>query len=388
MDIVVAYCERWDTPLRTSKHHYIERLADAGHRVLYVEVPPNPLAIARRPGEFFAKTLPRLRAGVEQVRPNVWAMTGLFPLPFHRGLGGIFDRKWLNTLNQRFFLPRLRGAMDRLGFSQPVLLSYYPFLVPVLGHVGFARVVFHMVDEWEGLGGIPHAMAELTREMLGRADVTIVPSQRLFARYQPFSRDIRLLRHGTDCALFEPVSQGKVAPDPRLQDFSGPKIGYYGALHKLDFDLVREAALRQPEWAFIFIGPAGRGSQGGGPGETLPPNVHFWPSQDRATLPAFLAGIGVFWMPFEINELTHSMCPIKIYEVLSAGLPMVISKLDESRTVAGDLGIYAVDVTDHLRGLEQALANDEPMARTQRAAAVRGCDWNTRFQEFAALLAV
>ena len=155
MDIVVAYCERWDTPLRTSKHHYIERLADAGHCVLYVEVLPTPLSIARRPDEFLAKTLPRLRAGVEQVRPNVWAMTGLVPLPFHRGLGGIFDHGWLNTLNQRVFLPRLRGVMRKLGFSQPVLLSYYPFLVPVLAHFDFARVVFHMVDEWEGLGGIP-----------------------------------------------------------------------------------------------------------------------------------------------------------------------------------------------------------------------------------------
>lgn len=77
-DIVVAYCEWWDTPLRTSKHHYVERLANRGHRVLYVEVPPTPLSIEKRPGEFLTETVPRLHAGAEPVRPNVWAMTGVF----------------------------------------------------------------------------------------------------------------------------------------------------------------------------------------------------------------------------------------------------------------------------------------------------------------------
>lgn len=80
------------------------------------------------------------------------------------------------------------------------------------------------------------------------------------------------------------------------------------------------------------------------------------------------------------------MCSITIYEAMSGGVPMVISALDESRAVAGDLALFAENAEDHLRRLEQALESDGPEARRCRAAAVRDCDWAVRFQEFAALL--
>ena len=126
MDIVTCYCESWDTPLRTSKHHYLERLAEKGHRILYIEIPFNPLSVLKRPGEFLDNILPRYRAGVQQVKNNIWAMTGFFPFPYHRGLGGVFDREVLNSLNQKYFLPRLRRAMAYLDIREPVILNYYP----------------------------------------------------------------------------------------------------------------------------------------------------------------------------------------------------------------------------------------------------------------------
>jgi glycosyltransferase involved in cell wall biosynthesis len=385
MDIVVAYCEPWDTPLRTSKRHYLERMADQGHRVLYVEMPANPLSVARRPRDFFRRHLPRIRSGLIPLRKNIWAVTGFFPLFYHRGLGGFFDHAWLNAFNQRFFLRRLARTMRALDFDRPILLSYYPLILPVVDEINPGRVVFHMVDEWQGLAGIPRSMASLTRGMLERADVTIVSSRTLLERYRADARDIHLLRHGTDLELFIPVLEGKVVPDGRMLAYPGVRVGYYGALHKLDFDLIREVASQQPGWSFIFLGPVS-GYQGIGAPPPLPSNVHLWDAWPRETLPGFLAGLDLFWMPFVRSELTDAMCPIKLFEALSAGIPVVSTDLDETRDVGGEIVEYARDAHGHLEAIEKALAQDDAERRKSRAAAVAGYDWSVRTAVFSELL--
>ena len=385
MDIVVTYCERWDTPLRTSKHHYIERLAADGHRILYVEVPANPLSALRRFGEFKRQVFPRIRAGVEEVAHNIWAMTGVVPFPYHPALWGILDRPFVNRLNQLALLPRINAAQVKLGFKQPVLLSYYPLALPIIKELGASRTVFHIVDEWQGMAGIPRSMAVLTQEMLKRADVTIVTSGRLYERYRFSAKRIELIRHGTDLALFGPVAKGDVMPDARALALPGRKIGYYGALHKLDVELIIRVARARPRWSFVFVGPLS-GGQGVGKLDVFPPNVHFFGELPRRDLPKFLAALDAFWMPFAVNELTHSMCPIKIFEVMSAGLPLVSSDLDECRAVAGEIALFAGKTEEHVTQLERAVGMHSPEEVNLRMAAMSDYDWNNRYQEFSKLL--
>lgn len=385
MDFIVTYCECWETSLRTSKHHYIERLAADGHRVLYVEVPANPMSMLARFSEFKSQVLPRIRAGVEKVADNIWVMTGFVPLPYHPALWGIFDQLFVNQLNQRVFLPRLNAAQEKLRFKAPILLSYYPFVFPIIKEVGVSFTVFHMVDEWQGMAGIPRSMAKLTQAMLKHADVTIVTSSRLYERYKLSAKRIELLRHGTDLSLFEPVSKGSVTPDSRMQAFIGTKIGYYGALHKLDVEIIVRAAEARPNWTFVFVGPM-VGARGVRQQDTFPPNVHFFGEMPHASLPEFLAGLDSFWMPFVVNELTRSMSPIKMSEVLSAGLPIVTSDLDECRAMSGSLALFARNVDEHLAQLERSISMRSPKETKLRVEAMRDYDWNNRYKEFSKLL--
>lgn len=385
MDIIVTYCERWDTPLRTSKHHYIERLALDGHRILYVEVPANPVSVILKFYEFASQSLPRLMSGLELVAENIWVMTGFVPLPYHPALWGIFDRLRVNEINQHFLLPRLRAAQARLGFQAPILLSYYPFSFPILHELKPARTIFHIVDEWQGMAGIPSSMAKLTKGMLNSADVTIVTSARLFERYRHSAKRIELLRHGANIALFGAVAEGKVNPDSKMLTLPGRKIGYYGALHKLDIRLIFDVAEARPDWSFIFVGPIS-GGQGIIRQGALPPNVYLVGEMPHASLPKFLASLDAAWMPFLVNELTQSMSPIKIFEVLSAGLPLVISNLEECRAIAGKNALFAITSDEHLDQLECAVMLRGPKDTQQRVNAMKGCDWEFRYQNFLQLL--
>jgi UDP-galactopyranose mutase len=242
-----------------------------------------------------------------------------------------------------------------------------------------------MVDEWQGMEGIPSSMVGLTQAMLEHADVTIVPSRRLLERYKSSARRIELLRHGADTQLFGAVADGTVSADPTVLRMPGKKIGYYGALHKLDIGLIAKVAKSRADWTFIFVGPLS-GGQGIRRHMVLPSNVHFVGEKVHASLPEFLASLDVFWMPFVVNELTESMCPIKIFEVLSAGVPLISSDLDECRSVAGEHILFARNANEHVSQLARAMNLLHPEEICRRSRSMQGHDWDHRYQEFLRLL--
>jgi glycosyltransferase involved in cell wall biosynthesis len=311
----------------------------------------------------------------------VWVINGIVPFPFHRAIGGIFDFTVLNHINQCVILPRLVRAIKALEFNELTLISYYPFICPVIKKINFTHSIFHIVDEWQALSGIPNSMAKLTKIMLATSDVTIVTSSRLLKRYKPMARSIHLLQHGTDISIFKPVFDGFVEPHEMFRDLCGTKIGYYGALHKLDYDIIRCVAESKPNWNFVFVGPKNF-IKPGFENNFLPSNVRFVGPLDRVDLPKFLAALDVFWMPFVVNELTKSMSPIKIFEVMSSGLPIVSTDLEECRDISKEFGFYAKDAKSHLRALAEALKSDNKKRAAKQVKSVSDCDWDNRYKQF------
>lgn len=388
MDIIVAYCERWDTPLKTSKHHFISRLAKDNHRILYIEMPTNPFGILRHYKEYKLKIRPRIRTKCENVDKNIWVMTGFFPLPFHPALGPIFDSLIVNSINQFLFLSKLKYIIRCLKFKKPIFLSYYPFHQPILKKLDLSKIVFHMVDEWQGMNGIPKKMKYLTRSLLKEADLTIVPSRVLFDKYKKFANRIEYLEHGTDYELFSKLSDKKSRLKDKIQKLPGKKVGYYGALHKLDFNLICKVANLNKDKSFVFIGPLA-GSQGTSNKLNkliFPTNVFFFGEVDRTELPSFLCALDVFWMPFMINNLNHAMSPIKLYEVLSSGKPIVCSDLTELKKMGRNLVLFARDYDQHSIKINEAILSDSESKHRLRRITMKKYDWNDRYKIFSKLL--
>ncbi len=89
-------------------------------------------------------------------------------------------------------------------------------------------------------------------------------------------------------------------------------------------------------------------------------------------------------MPYAINDLTRSVFPMKVYEYLAAGLPVVTTPLPALNANAGV--IVAADAPATLAAIERALAEDGPEARRARSLAVRDNSWNARLEEIGTYL--
>ncbi len=88
--------------------------------------------------------------------------------------------------------------------------------------------------------------------------------------------------------------------------------------------------------------------------------MHLLGSRPYSALPEVLRGADAALVPYAINDLTRSVFPMKVFEYLAAGLPVVTTPLP---ALAGTDGVaVAADAPSTVAAVERALAEDGPDA--------------------------
>jgi glycosyltransferase involved in cell wall biosynthesis len=370
-DIIILSTQDWDA-LPTRKHHWSRMFAARGHRVLFVEQQMHWagwLVDARRQ---FGRAWRWLRgprpAGVERV----WVFTLPIVLPFFQMSAAV---NWVDNL---FLVPILRWALGRVGFRRPVLWTYTPHSADLVGRLGERLVVYECVDEFTASKGLvrPATIAALERDLLGKADVVIVTAPALLETKRALAREIHLVPNGAEIEHFARASRPDTIVPPDLARLPRPVIGFIGWIqYWVDFDLIAYAARARPEWSFVLVGPAEplarvdkvRGLR----------NVHFLGRKPYALVPDYVAGFDVCMNPYVLDGGAEATNPLKVYEYLASGKPVVSVDMPAAREF-GDCIIRAKDAPGFLAGLEQALESGGEGA-VQRQAAVAEHSWLARF---------
>jgi glycosyltransferase involved in cell wall biosynthesis len=166
-----------------------------------------------------------------------------------------------------------------------------------------------------------------------------------------------------------------------------PRIVFTGAIvaKKLDVPLLAALARARPGWSFALVGPIGMGDPGTDvsalEGE---PNIHLLGARTYTQLPDVLRAADAGLIPYARNELTESIFPMKVYEYLAAGLPVVATPLPSLREVAEVA--TASDAEGLARLLEEAIAADGLARRAERSRAAAAHSWERRLEEIAAAI--
>jgi glycosyltransferase involved in cell wall biosynthesis len=363
----------WDAELWTNQQHLMSRLA-VTNRVLFVE----SLGL-RRPhlkGRDLRRIGARLRRGLELPR-SVDQLHVLSPLvlPFHR-FGSV---RRLNS----WLLPRLVSrAVGRLNLRAPILWSYVPQAEALVDVLAPSLVVYHCVDDIAAQKGIDaESFRDAERRFAARADLVLASSSTLANRMRALSDNVVEVPNVADTRMFaQALEPGPV--DAALDDLSPPRIAFTGAVvaTKLDVDLLVDLARLRPEWSFPLVGPVGAGD----PRTDVSalrglPNVHLLGPRAYHDLPAVLRGVDAALIPYARNDLTASIFPMKVYEYLSAGLPVVATPLP---ALAGLTEIaFASDALGTAEQLELELAGDSPARRAERSRRAAAHSWDARLDE-------
>ena len=249
------------------------------------------------------------------------------------------------------------------GIGEAIVIVQLPSWWPVVKTLPWP-VVYDCMDLHEGFAT---GSAKFEEELLRRADLVVVSSAALEARAKRYRDDVLLLRNACD---FERFAKTKRANNAR------PVVGYYGAIAEwFDSELVSQLAARRSDWDFILIGSL-YGARMARLGEL--PNVKLVGEQPYESLPEWLSGFDVAIIPFTRTKLTEATNPVKVYEMLAGGKPVVSVPIPEVAALA-PLVRLASTVDEFGREIEAALS--ESQARSdERKAFAREQTWQQRYE--------
>jgi glycosyltransferase involved in cell wall biosynthesis len=378
-DIVCVGFADWDTELWTNQHHLMSRLARE-NRVLFVE--SLGLRQPQLAGKDVKRILRRLRRGVAPPRPAD-GLHVLSPLviPLHRFAV-------VRALNRRLLPFLVRRAARRLGLRRPILWAYVPQAEALLDALDPSLVVYHCVDDIAAQPGIDGASFRASETRFARrADLVLASAPSLAARMRTLNGNVLDAPNVADTALFaRALEDGPV--DAALDTLPRPRIVFTGAVvaTKLDVPLLVELARARPTWSFALVGPVGVGDPRTDVSAlATEPNLHLLGARRYDELPDVLRGADIGLIPYARNELTDGIFPMKVYEYLAAGLPVVATELP---SIAGVTEIAtAPDAAGLATLLDDALARDDVPRRAARSHTAEAHSWDVRLGEIATAIA-
>lgn len=209
-------------------------------------------------------------------------------------------------------------------------------------------------------------------EALTRADLVVASSARLFEEGCRYNSNVILAPNGCDYGLFS-RAQGRTLEVPEeLKNFDTPIIGFYGSVsHWLDTDLIYQTAENFPNCSIVIIGPGSHTLDG-----HRYPNIFCLGYKPYEVLPNYAQMFDVGIIPFRVSKMTEAANPVKMWEYLAAGIPVVTTALPEAK---GLPEVYYSDNKDRfLNNINIAIYQDSFEKKQARISLALNNSWLVR----------
>ncbi len=162
-------------------------------------------------------------------------------------------------------------------------------------------------------------------------------------------------------------------------DMPRPRMVFIGGMKgKIDFKLLELMAKKKPGWSLVLIGPKTE--------ENLDfdkliklDNVYWLGSIEHERVAGYLKECDVGLLPFRKIEYNKAVFPLKMFEYMAAGLPVVGCNLPSTEKYSEE-GVYA-----YCGNAEEFIVNCEKMIKmdrfyNNRIKAAEAADWEGKFK--------
>lgn len=319
-DLLLFSTADWDNPFWTNKQHMAIQFVKRGYRVLYVDsLGLRRPTLGQRDVSRMGRRLLRALSGMREVRPGIWRVSPLV-LPCQTSA-------WWRLWNREFLRSQLRLRLARLGMRRPLIWTYNPVIADLCATLPNVGIVYHCVDDLAAAPGIDGPTIRASERALGRvAQLCFTTSPRLRESMTPLFPRVEYEPNVCDQAFF--ATAGITAEPAELAAIPRPRLLFVGALseYKVDFALMERLARRYPDRHWVLVGPIGEGQPFSRHPPNLP-NVHILGPRFYGRLPYFMGHCDMAVLPIPHNDYTDAMFPMKFFEFLAAGLPVVGTRL-------------------------------------------------------------
>jgi glycosyltransferase involved in cell wall biosynthesis len=367
----------WDTPFRVGSHHYAGHFVDLGWNVGWLGGEFHAYNLLNNRAEL-ARKVPIWRRGGSRRRAGPWEYVPLKLLPYRKA--GVLGNARLAWHGHRWTLPPVKRALERGGFDGGDVLwltniQAYPWLTK---WGAWDVTVYRAADEHSAFAGSPRSLRSVEEQVVRSVDVVFAASHGVYDRLRQLRpRGVYHLPNGVDLTRF-----GGVHPAPdEYRAIPRPIAVYVGAIsYWFDLQLVAEVARARPGVSFVLIGEARVPAR---PLASIP-NVHLLGPRQPEQVPAYLQHADAGLIPFVRSALTNNINPLKMYEYLACGLPVVSTDLTELRLMKAPV-FLAAGPSEFGGALDGAFAVRDHEKDAYRTYA-SGHTWEARYERLDSVL--
>jgi teichuronic acid biosynthesis glycosyltransferase TuaH len=298
---------------------------------------------------------------------------------------GIVFRSLLK-INERVIGRRINKTLRKEGIQDFIFINAFNFHYPdIAKEINPVLSVYQCVDPMIVPYDMKHGITS-ENKLVKESDVVICTSKALFSEKRAQNINTYFVPNGTDLNQNNVHNCTVYSLHEKLVGLTKPIIGYLGTIERrINYDLVQEVISANPDKTFVFAGPI---SDNFVPDSFYNlPNVAFIGPIPHHEVEQVISNFDVAMIPFKKDAVSNTIFPIKLFEYLSAGKPVVITDFN------GDLKDYTENCIDYCssapeftQAINNALTNDNDERRQERKALAKKNTWEIRADQIAEIL--
>ena len=375
-DIILISNQMLDDRYWTSKQ-YITMELIKNNRVLYVEA---NYSFGKLLSGMIGKKWPVVPFGrLQYENDNLSILTPYPRLPYRNHF------QWIGWLNQKLLLAKIRRATKKLNFEHPLLWTFLHQTANMIGKLDESVAIYHCVDDWSVLlpmagMGEPKRIRKDEKKLISCVDVVFRVSAKLLDYFKIPNTKVFDIPNGVDIDLFNPECYLDESLQDDMKNLPRPILGFSGSIGKwVDVELLIQVSRRYEEVSIVIIGLNEKNPNI----HKLKPleNVHFLGMKSRKKVPQYISGFDVCLMPFNRTEVGKGLLPLKMFEYLALGKPVVATSsevLEQFEEV-----LYLADDNDaFVQEIENAMVHDDRKNLVSRREWALKYSWKNQVSKY------
>jgi len=312
---IVCLAEDWGRLPSSSQH--IMRVLSREYSILWVDsLGLRTPSVRQADLNRIYQKLKKFFSGIKEREPNIYVYSPLV-LPY-------FKSRLTRKINQVILTLSLKYFLARKKAQRIVFWAACPTAEGIVGRLKEGKSIYYCADEYSEFSGYSKKLVkELEESLLKKVDLVLVVSDKLHQTKKKYNPNIFTIPHGVEFKRFSKYNLTPVELPADLRKIKRPIIGYYGLIRDwIDFELLQTISKRK-DWSLVLVGPANTdisSIQG-------IDNIYLLGLKDYESLPLYLKGFDVCIIPYKLVEVTINARPLKLFEYMASGKPIVSTPL-------------------------------------------------------------
>ena len=297
---------------------------------------------------------------------------------------GIFYRMALK-FNESVTGSRLKKVIKNLNITNYIYINSYNFAFPTLHKLLRPTLtVYHCVDPIIEPYQTRHGLIS-EKNLVKSVDLIICTSKTLCNEKALLNKNSHFIPNAANISHSQKALEASLEEAAILKGIKKPIIGYFGAVERrIDYNLVRKLIKTNIHKSFVFVGPMDPYYLG--EDDFNEPNLYFKGPVSYEMMPAVLKGFDVAIIPFKKDEVSSHIFPLKLFEYLGSGKPVVSTDFNpDLADFTEDSVPYCKTAGEFTNALDKAL-NDNAELQQKRLRIAMDNTWEHRIVQIKDLL--